>query len=313
MKKIASLCAILAISANSYAQETDYSEGIVDYGYKKQILQTSDPFLNKFYNIKEEKYEEEIEMSDADKEKIMLKQAGYDFKESDYIKAIEDGDKVSVLRFIFSGMPVNRLTTFDNTPLFYAMRGRQTGVFELLISKGADIDYVNNRSQNLLLLAIEQGYDDMIPFLITKTNINLMFIDHNAWSAMHYAVEKRDVKTVLLLKQKAPGLLNYKNKFGNTPLLLAMDKANKSKDKKLIALARLLLKDEKYLNISNAIGNTVLHFSTMLNNYDLTKYILQLGANPNLKNAKGWRPIDIALRSNDYELANLLRYYGAEL
>ncbi|PPR08544.1 MAG: hypothetical protein CFH44_00951, partial [Proteobacteria bacterium] len=46
MKKIASLCAILAISANSYAQETDYSEGIVDYGYKKQILQTSDPFLN---------------------------------------------------------------------------------------------------------------------------------------------------------------------------------------------------------------------------------------------------------------------------
>jgi len=314
MKKFACLLSILTFANISYAQEEDYSDGIVDYGYKKQILQTSDPFLNKFYNIKEEKFDEGgEELSDIEKEKIMLRQAGFDFKESDYIKAIETGDKMSVLRFVFAGMPTDRLKTYDNSPLFYAMRSQQKEIFELLLDKDADIDYVNNRSQNLLLLALELGFNDMIPYLINNTNINLMFVDHNGWSAMHYAIEHKDVKTVFMLMDKAPGLLRYKNKFGNTPLLLSLDKAYKTKDAELIVLAKMLLKEEKYLNVTNAVGNTALHFAAMLNNYDLTKYILELGANPNIRNAKDWRPIDIALKVDKYELANLLRFYGAKL
>lgn len=313
MKKSAYILTILAFSNASFAQEEDLTDGILDYGYKKQILQTSDPFLNKFYNIQEEKFEVEAEMSDTDKEKIMLKQEGYDFKESDYIKAIESGDRVSVLRFIFSGMPIDRLKTYDNTPLFYAMRGRQKEIFKLLVSKGASVDYVNNRSQNLLTIAIEQNYDDMISFLINETKINLLFIDHNGWTAMHYAIDRKKIETVFLLMQKSPELLRYKNKFGNTPLLLSLDKAYKNKDASFIALSRMLMDKEAYINSTNAVGNTALHLASMINNYDLVKYILELGANPNIKNAKDWRPIDIALKGKNYEMGNLLRYYGAEL
>jgi ankyrin repeat protein len=313
MKKIYYISTILAVSNISYAQEEDLSSGIIDYGYKKEILQTSDPFLNKFYNIEKEKFEAGTEISDLEKEKIVLKQQGYEFKESDYIRAIESGDKATILRFIGLGMSVDSLKTYDNTPLFYAMRGRQKEMFDLLLKKGADIDYVNSRSQNLLTIAIEQRYDDMIPFLIENTKINLLFIDHNGWSAMHYAIDAKEIAVVFLLMQKEPSLLSYKNKFGNTPLLLTLDKAYKNQDKDFIALAKILLKHEKYLNITNAVGNTALHLASMLKNYDLVKYILELGANPNIKNSKGWRPIDFALKDKDYELANMLRYYGAEL
>tara|TARA_Y100001960_G_scaffold281437_1_gene315040 strand:- start:1094 stop:2038 length:945 start_codon:yes stop_codon:yes gene_type:complete len=314
MKKIAYILTILAFSNISYAQEDEFEDEFVDFGYKKQILQTSDPFLNNFYDIKEERFAEgEVEMSDIEKEKLMLKQAGYEFKESDYIRAIEEGNNVSVLRFIFSGMPVNRLKTYDNSALYYALRGKQKGIFKLLIEKGANVDFINNRSQNLLGLAIEQDLDEMIPFLIEESGINLMFIDNNGWSAMHYAIDAKDIKTVFMLMDKAPGLLNYKNKFGNTPLLLTLDKAYKNNDKAFIALARILLKHEEFLNVTNAVGNSALHMSVMLKNYDLTKYILELGANPNIRNAKGWRPMDFALKDKDHEMGNLLRYYGAEL
>lgn len=311
MEKFLYIFAVLAIT-NVANAEDDVFAGAETASYNKQILQTSDPFLNKFYNIKQEKFDEEMEISDIEKEKITLKEMGYDFKESDYIKAIEDGNKMAVLRFIGAGMPAGALNTYDNSTLFYALKSGQKEIFNLLVKKGADIDYVNNRSQNLMQVAIELGYTDLIKDLI-ESNINLLFVDSNGWSAIHYAIEKKNIELVFLLADKQPALLNYKNKFGNTPVLLALDKAIKNNDRELIVLAKMLLKDEEFLNITNAVGNTALHFSTMLNDYELTKYILELGANPNIKNAKDWRPIDIALKNNNVDMANLLRFYGAQL
>ena len=311
MEKFLYIFAVLAITNVANAEEEVFG-GAEAATYNKQILQTSDPFLNKFYNIKQEKFAEEAETSDIEKEKMMLRELGYDFKESDYIKAIEDGNKIAVLRFINAGMPSGALQTYDNSTLFYALKAGQKEVFDILIKKGADIDYINNRSQNLLQVAIELGYMDLINELI-ESDINLLFVDSNGWSSLHYAIEKKNIELVFLLADKEPGLLNYKNKFGNTPILLALDKAIKNNDRELVALAKILLKNEEFLNTTNAVGNTALHFATMLNDYELTKYILELGANPNIKNAKDWRPIDIALKNENVDMANLLRFYGAEL
>ena len=311
MEKFLYIFAVLAITNVANAEEEVFG-GAEAATYNKQILQTSDPFLNKFYNIKQEKFAEEAETSDIEKEKMMLRELGYDFKESDYIKAIEDGNKIAVLRFINAGMPAGALQTYDNSTLFYSLKAGQKEVFDILIKKGADIDYINNRSQNLLQVAIELGYMDLINELI-ESDINLLFVDSNGWSSLHYAIEKKNIELVFLLADKEPGLLNYKNKFGNTPILLALDKAIKNNDRELVALAKILLKNEEFLNTTNAVGNTALHFATMLNDYELTKYILELGANPNIKNAKDWRPIDIALKNENVDMANLLRFYGAEL
>jgi ankyrin repeat protein len=311
MEKFLYIFAVLAITNVANAEEEVFG-GAEAATYNKQILQTSDPFLNKFYNIKQEKFAEEAETSDIEKEKMMLRELGYDFKESDYIKAIEDGNKIAVLRFINAGMPAGALQTYDNSTLFYALKAGQKEVFDILLKKGADIDYINNRSQNLLQVAIELGYMDLINELI-ESGINLLFVDSNGWSSLHYAIEKKNIELVFLLADQEPGLLNYKNKFGNTPILLALDKAIKNNDRELVTLAKILLKNEEFLNTTNAVGNTSLHFATMLNDYELTKYILELGANPNIKNAKDWRPIDIALKNENVDMANLLRFYGAEL
>lgn len=304
MAKFIWLVAFLGGIFNANAEEV--------YGFQKKILQTSDPFLNKFYDIKPTKLEESVEMSETEKEMQILAENGYKFDESSYIRAIEKGDKINVLRFIYLGMNPSFLKTYDNSTLFYAIRGKQEDTFKLLIDKGADINYVNARSQNMLLQAIELGYSDMINTLV-DAGIDLLFMDHNAWTAMHYAIEQKDIKTVFLLLEKEPDLLSYKNKFGNTPLLLTLDKAIKENDKSFIVLAKMLLEKEKYLNVSNAVGNTALHLAATINDYDLVKLLVEQGANPNVKNAKDWRPIDIAVKNENVDMANLLRYYGAEL
>jgi len=288
--------------------EDDFSE----YGNRKKILQTSDPFLNKFYNIASEKIEEEVDISEEEKEKLVLKESGYEYSEVGYAKAIESGDEINLVRFIFSGMSPTKLTYDDNSTLYYALKSKSPKIFDLLLKYGADINYTNARSQNILLQAIELGYNEMIPKIVSS-GVNLMFVDHNGWSALHYAIENKDIKTIFLLIKEAPALLNYKNKIGNTPLLLTLDKAYKDKDKELVVLAKMLLQKEKYLNVTNAVGNTALHFSTLSNDYELTKLILEKGANPNIENVKGWRPIDIAVKNKNVEMANLLRYYGAKL
>ncbi|MCP4355483.1 MAG: hypothetical protein GY793_07610 [Proteobacteria bacterium] len=305
-------------SASKQDDDTDsedsffISDDSADYGNRKNILQTSDPFLNRFYNIASEKLEEEKELSEKEKEILVLKENDYEYNDLGYAKAIESGDEINLVRFIFSGKSPTKLESDNNSTLYYAIKSGKPVIFDLLLKQGADINYINTSSQNILIQAIEQGYSQMIPKIISS-RINLMFVDNSGWSALHYAIDRKDLKSVFLLIKNAPGLLNYKNKNGNTPLLLTLDKAYKNKDKELLVLAGMLLKKEKYLNITNAVGNTALHFSTLLNNYKLTKIILEKGANPNLENVKGWRPIDIAVKNKDVDMINLLRYYGAKM
>lgn len=311
MRKIASFV-ILFVFIFLINIESSLAEPQREYGYKTKILQTSDPFLNKFYDIKSEKFTEGYEISEKEKEKLTLKEAGYDFTEEDYVKSIQKGDIVNMMRFIYAGMPLTKLKKLEYSPLFYAIEAKQKNAFELLLDKGAKINFDNNNLENLMIQAINNNLTFAIPWLI-KAGINTAYVDHNGWSALHYAVENKNVKAVFLLLNVAPALLNYKNNIGNTPLLFALEKGYRNNNKELIALAKILIKKEKFIDTANIAGNSALHYAVMLNDYDFTKEILDLGANPNIKNLKRWRPIDIALKNKNVDLANLLRYYGTKL
>jgi ankyrin repeat protein len=59
------------------------------------------------------------------------------------------------------------------------------------------------------------------------------------------------------------------------------------------------------LNHTNLRGNTELHLFTMFNLIDFIKDILQAGVNPYIFNKEGKTPLDIAIETNNYEIAKL--------
>lgn len=64
--------------------------------------------------------------------------------------------------------------------------------------------------------------------------------------------------------------------------------------------------------IPNANGTTALHNACGLGRLDIVKWLLEKGANPNAKTAKGATPLQCIGTANTKEIAQLLKQYGAK-
>ncbi len=80
-----------------------------------------------------------------------------------------------------------------------------------------------------------------------------------------------------------------------------------------IEMIESLLESSENLNISYAdeYGDTALHKAVLFNQYDVVKYLLDLGCSKNKKNSYGWTALDMAIVDQNDSISNLLRDYGA--
>ncbi|EGG24722.1 hypothetical protein DFA_02966 [Cavenderia fasciculata] len=65
-------------------------------------------------------------------------------------------------------------------------------------------------------------------------------------------------------------------------------------------------------SLTDALGNTPLHYSATFGHYDISKYLLELGANPNIQNKAGETALHKAVWYNQIEIATLLIEKGAD-
>lgn len=65
-----------------------------------------------------------------------------------------------------------------------------------------------------------------------------------------------------------------------------------------IAAVRQMLAEGEDVNAQNVQGNTALHYAVALDDADMTRLLLENGANLNVANSKGWTPLKIAEKKN---------------
>ena len=83
----------------------------------------------------------------------------------------------------------------------------------------------------------------------------------------------------------------------------------------LKALQDVIRQRNKELNINcqdPKDGNTLLILSVKLNNIEISKYLLDSGADPNIENEYGNTALHYAFSNNYYKAADLLSNYGAK-
>eukprot|EP01103_Thecamoeba_quadrilineata_P017212 TRINITY_DN6007_c0_g1_i1.p1 TRINITY_DN6007_c0_g1~~TRINITY_DN6007_c0_g1_i1.p1 ORF type:complete len:367 (-),score=82.63 TRINITY_DN6007_c0_g1_i1:213-1289(-) len=239
-------------------------------------------------------------------------------------KAARNGDVETASKLLNEGLAIDETDRDGWTALFHAVSNGQLSAAQFLVEKGANVNVTNNDDRPLLFEAIAEGKKEVIHFLFEKgadykinlksggvlheciewDNVELLkyFLEKNVDinvkgkkgnTPLHEAakVNRKDMVEALLAKGAN---VNARNKHDLTPLHLLIESSDSHKIKDtLIALVHA----GSNVNEVDDVGNTFLHriCSGDLELVDTVKIrsLLEVGADPQIKNSQGETPEDL--------------------
>jgi len=127
----------------------------------------------------------------------------------------------------------------------------------------------------------------------------------NAQSGIFEIARQGCVEDLQDILKNNPEEINYKNTSGFTPLTLASYNHN-------VEVATLLAKHVKNIN-ANSDSGTALMAAVFKNDIDISKMLLDLGADPNIADPNGTVALHYATRLSNEGIIKLLVAYGADV
>ncbi len=215
---------------------------------------------------------------------------------SDPYECAEDGDK-GILTYIFWSRP-GSLNTKDFsgwTPLHRAIRDKHTEAVKILLGAGAEVNVKTKDgwtplhgapSPEVVKILLDAGAD-----VNAKTK--------NGWTPLHHGSPSPEVVKILL---DAGADVNAKTKNGKTPLHMATSSGS----------VKLLFKAGAAVNAREKFG-TPLHIAVEWGFTEVTKALIEAGADINIKNMYGKTPLYRAVEEGRTEIAKQLLKAQAEV
>jgi ankyrin repeat protein len=227
------------------------------------------------------------------KHDIFVLKMNNDLSEDKVFEA-HDAAKKGELRRLQSALKKNQnlIETKDKykrTPLHGAARFGQIKAVQFLISKGADLNSVDEIGNTPLHLAAIYNHHQVVRLLISKgSEINAK--NEDGRTPLHEASSCGSKEAVgVLITQGAN--INAKNKYGDTPLHLGADS-------QFTDIVDLLVKRKAKIGIKNKNGSTPLHCAVIPpKNTHIIKLLLDNGANIDAKDKEGKTPLHKAVNS----------------
>ncbi|CAB0032104.1 unnamed protein product, partial [Trichogramma brassicae] len=204
-----------------------------------------------------------------------------------------------------------------DTPLHMALKNNDWEVAELLLKQGADPNAANKKGWTPLhVLARKEWNEEDLPwankfFELAGDRVRFDPRDEKDDTPLNLAVDSgnRDFAALLLSRGSDA---NAANKKGWTALHYIC--FGNEDDVSWANMFFELSTDRIRVNIQNDKGDTPLHLAVDFGNGDLTKLLLQKGADPNAANMKGSTPLHVLAR-NEYKhnvTEVLLNFGGTE-
>ena len=186
----------------------------------------------------------------------------------DFINAVDKGDAASVKTLIAEGADVRTKDKNGKAAIVIATEKGYSEVLKLLLENGADPNgkYFKNPKANLFVMAM-----------------------HNA----------RYDAALVLLKSGAAADFNHKYKDGKTALMIAMETEKND-------LVTYLLLKKFNVDTTDDFGNTALIYAVKHDLFSVAKKLLELGADPTLRQVDGKTALDIAKSENKSSLVRIL-------
>jgi len=193
----------------------------------------------------------------------------------------------------------------ENIPLHYAIYFKNRYAINKLIDAGSNLNITDSNGNNSLHLAIIKRDYETTKKLLTK-DININSRNYNGENALHIACNFKNLEIIkLLLKNNIDvNAQDYDHQF--TPLHYSINLDNTD-------ITLLLLNNGANPNIQDFIGNTVVHYTIIEDNYEVLVYLMtsqetKFSVNINLFNIDMNLPIHILLEKIDDNKMKFLKY-----
>jgi len=218
-------------------------------------------------------------------------------------QAAELGVESVVKKILSSGASFNpAITIQDITPLQFAAESGHEAIVKILIERYASLAGMTQDYRAALQVACGHG-DPVIVAILLDILMNTDDIENSVGDAMCFACTRGNHKAVEILTKKCD--LNRSGQGGWPPLAIAADKG-------FVKSAQVLLQHGANLEGEGPEKCTSLRYAVRRGHLELSRLLLEKGADPNTP--RGGSPIlfDSANRG-DIEAVKLLITYGANI
>ncbi len=215
-------------------------------------------------------------------------------------EAFRKGTKDDIVKAIESTDNVDIFDVTGRTPLMYSAFRDDTSIAEVIINKGADINFKDRWGHTALMYAAKYGNANMVNYFLSKgADINVAGTDgETPVSAAAF-----DGNVEVLTKFLDYGAdINIQDDYGNTPLMKAAINGNQK------ALG-VLIEYGANVNIQNKDGLTALMLASESGRYNTAKLLLDNGADTSIKDNAGENVLDHARKFDHSHIVALLRQY----
>lgn len=211
------------------------------------------------------------------------------FTALDYVVANRNVEAARALLNRGAVLFINDYDGDHNNPLITAVAQNDLPMVTELIVSGARFDVTDKQGNTPLMIAVQKNYTEII-----KKLIRYDALPNNQDASLTIAAAKNDLNLVEMLI-KAGANLNAQNRFGNTALMIALERGFDS-------IIQALLKARADVNIQNSAGTTALMIAAKKGNAAFVDQLIAAGARNDLKDASGKTAYQIAVDNGHVEL-----------
>ena len=238
--------------------------------------------------------------------------------------AVEDNNIKKVKSYLEQGANCNALDSYNRTALINASVSGYDDIAKLLIEEGTDVNIQDKAGATALMYTARNTNYEMVEFLL-KNGADVNIRDTAGETALYYSIEhnsfgqKNETENAikilnLLIKYGAD--VNTKNDEG-TSLLDVSYRISESFDKNK-EMFKILV--ENGFDLESRIkadrsdyDYTPLMIAVYKEDYDMVKYLLDKGANPNTANNEKKTALMIANDDGNFDISKLLIQQGANI
>lgn len=225
---------------------------------------------------------------------------------------------VAIARMLIDGgANIDLKNSMGITPFYMAAYCGNSDVSKLLVSEKADPYVIDKGGDNIMHAAAHGGDTDLIYMLAKNSKININLKNKKGETPLALAVERSHVKAVDALLENGAKVYTV-DQFGNTPLNnILCNWKHYGEDEKCIQIANKLLDYDttrKHYNKKNEDGVTPLHGAAQQGYTQVVLKLLARGADVNAKvHRKKSTPLHYAVQEGRTEIVKLLLDFGAKI
>ncbi|KAJ7338398.1 hypothetical protein JRQ81_011874 [Phrynocephalus forsythii] len=217
--------------------------------------------------------------------------------------AVQHGHEAVVHLLLDWGADCNyTVKTMGWTPLMLAAVSGRVNLAQQLLNKGANPDHLNALHKTPYEIAVDFKHEDMKDFLAPLTTVRPQADKQKRQPDIFHALKMGNFQLVKEITDEDSAQANVINDDGASPLMIAAVTGH-------LSLVQLLVSKNVDIDKQDNIhGWTALMQATYHGNKEVVKYLLNQGANVNLRAKNGYTAFDLIMLLNDpdAELVRLL-------